>query len=38
MIWVRAAMVRIRTDQILKIGWKRLLPLAVINLARRPWH
>ena len=32
MIWVRAAMVRIRTDQILKIGWKRLLPLAVINL------
>ena len=33
MIWVRAAMVRIRTDQILKIGWKRLLPLAVINLA-----
>jgi NADH-quinone oxidoreductase subunit H len=26
-------MVRIRTDQILKIGWKRLLPLAVINLA-----
>jgi NADH-quinone oxidoreductase subunit H len=32
MIWVRAAMVRIRTDQILKIGWRRLLPLAVINL------
>jgi NADH-quinone oxidoreductase subunit H len=32
MIWVRAAMVRIRTDQILKIGWKRLLPLAVVNL------
>jgi NADH-quinone oxidoreductase subunit H len=32
MIWVRSAMVRIRTDQILKIGWKRLLPLAVINL------
>jgi NADH-quinone oxidoreductase subunit H len=32
MIWVRAAMVRIRTDQILKIGWRRLLPLGVINL------
>ncbi|QLH74623.1 MAG: NADH-quinone oxidoreductase subunit NuoH [Methanomassiliicoccales archaeon] len=32
MVWVRAAMVRIRTDQILKIGWRRLLPLAVINL------
>jgi NADH-quinone oxidoreductase subunit H len=24
--------VRIRTDQILKIGWRRLLPLGVINL------
>ena len=31
-IWVRAATVRIRTDQILKLGWRRLLPLAVINL------
>ncbi len=32
MVWVRAAMVRIRTDQILKIGWRRLMPLAFINL------
>jgi NADH-quinone oxidoreductase subunit H len=32
MVWVRAAMVRIRTDQILTIGWRRLLPLAIINL------
>ncbi|MDD1771735.1 MAG: NADH-quinone oxidoreductase subunit H [Methanomassiliicoccales archaeon] len=31
-IWVRAATVRIRTDQILKLGWRRLLPLAVLNL------
>jgi NADH-quinone oxidoreductase subunit H len=31
-IWARAAMVRIRTDQILKLGWTRLLPLAIINL------
>ncbi len=31
-IWVRAAMVRIRTDQILKLGWRRLLPLAIVNL------
>ncbi|MHC1680038.1 MAG: NADH-quinone oxidoreductase subunit H [Methanomassiliicoccales archaeon] len=31
-IWVRAATVRIRTDQILKMGWRRLLPMAVINL------
>jgi NADH-quinone oxidoreductase subunit H len=33
MIWVRAANVRIRTDQLLKFCWNRLLPLAVINLA-----
>jgi NADH-quinone oxidoreductase subunit H len=32
MIWVRCATVRVRTDQILKIGWRRLLPLAVVNL------
>jgi NADH-quinone oxidoreductase subunit H len=32
MIWVRSATVRIRTDQLLKIGWRRLLPLSVINL------
>ena len=31
-VWVRAAMVRIRTDQILHLGWRRLLPLAIINL------
>jgi NADH-quinone oxidoreductase subunit H len=31
-IWIRAAMPRVRTDQILSIGWKRLLPLAVVNI------
>ena len=30
--WVRAAHCRVRTDQILNIGWKVLLPLAVLNL------
>jgi len=30
--WVRAAHCRVRTDQILKFGWRRLLPLSVINL------
>ena len=31
-IFIRGALPRIRTDQILNLGWKRLLPLAVINL------
>jgi NADH-quinone oxidoreductase subunit H len=31
-IWMRGAMPRVRTDQILGIGWKRLLPLAVVNI------
>ncbi len=32
MVWARGTFARIRTDQILNIGWKVLLPLAVINL------
>jgi len=31
-IWVRAAHCRVRTDQILNLGWKYLLPLSVANL------
>jgi len=31
-VWIRAALPRVRTDQILNIGWKRLLPLAVANI------
>jgi NADH-quinone oxidoreductase subunit H len=31
-IWMRGALPRVRTDQILAIGWKRLLPLAVVNI------
>ena len=31
-IWVRAALPRVRIDQLLDIGWKRLIPLAFINI------
>ena len=33
MVLVRAASARVRTDQILNIGWKVFMPLSVINLA-----
>lgn len=32
LVWMRAALPRIRTDQILEIGWKRLLPLSILNI------
>ncbi|MGQ9583434.1 MAG: NADH-quinone oxidoreductase subunit NuoH [Thermoplasmatota archaeon] len=32
LVWVRAALGRVRVDQILTIGWKRLLPLALLNI------
>jgi NADH-quinone oxidoreductase subunit H len=32
-IMARGAIARVRTDQILNIGWRVLMPLAVINLA-----
>ncbi len=32
LVWARGTFGRIRTDQILNIGWKVLLPLAVLNL------
>jgi NADH-quinone oxidoreductase subunit H len=32
-IWIRGALPRLRTDQLLNLGWKRLLPLSVINIA-----
>lgn len=31
-VWARAALPRVRTDQILNIGWKVLMPLAIVNL------
>lgn len=31
-IWLRGSLTRVRIDQILNIGWKRLLPLAMVNI------
>jgi len=31
-IWVRSALPRVRIDQLLDIGWKRLIPLALVNI------
>ncbi|MFX0090742.1 MAG: NADH-quinone oxidoreductase subunit H [Candidatus Hodarchaeota archaeon] len=31
-VWIRGALPRIRIDQLLNVGWKYLVPLAIINL------
>ncbi|MFX0084451.1 MAG: NADH-quinone oxidoreductase subunit H [Candidatus Hodarchaeota archaeon] len=31
-IWIRSALPRVRIDQLLDIGWKRLIPLAILNI------
>ena len=31
-VWIRASLPRVRIDQLLDIGWKRLIPLAILNI------
>ncbi|MDE1820665.1 MAG: NADH-quinone oxidoreductase subunit H [Euryarchaeota archaeon] len=31
-VWVRASLPRVRTDQLLQIGWKRMIPLSLANV------
>ncbi|MHA2226206.1 MAG: complex I subunit 1/NuoH family protein [Candidatus Hodarchaeales archaeon] len=31
-VWVRGSLPRVRIDQLLDIGWKRLIPLAILNI------
>jgi NADH-quinone oxidoreductase subunit H len=31
-VWIRSALPRVRIDQLLDIGWKRLIPLAILNI------
>jgi NADH-quinone oxidoreductase subunit H len=38
-IWIRATLPRLRIDQLMRLAWKFLLPLALINLATAAfWH
>lgn len=32
LIWIRASYFRLRIDQLLDLGWKRLFPLSILNL------
>jgi NADH-quinone oxidoreductase subunit H len=31
-VWVRASLPRVRTDQLLRVGWNRMIPLALLSV------
>jgi NADH-quinone oxidoreductase subunit H len=31
-VWVRAALPRVRTDQLLRVGWMRMIPLSLLSI------
>jgi NADH-quinone oxidoreductase subunit H len=31
-VWIRASLPRVRTDQLLRIGWMRMVPLALVSI------
>ncbi len=38
-IWIRATLPRLRIDQLMRLAWKFLVPLALINLGNAAfWH
>jgi len=41
-VWIRASLPRVRTDQLLRVGWNRMIPLALLSVffaaALVVWH
>ena len=31
-VWIRASLPRVRTDQLLRVGWMRMVPLALVSV------
>ena len=37
-VWIRWTVPRFRYDQLMKLGWKRMLPLSMVNLVFHAWR